>query len=324
MQKLKKVLVICPGGAVTGGPEALHYLTFILRKIGVNAFIVYTPFTVKLKLTEAYSEMEVPVAEYEDEEGNLIIFPEVNPMLALSVKNAKAAIWWLSLDNFLERRHLSHLRDKFRYFKKVIKGERPFGGVKALKNLIHFSQSEYSGQYLQSNELAPIPFYEPINQQFLREGINPGIAGRVDEILFNPVKGKLVTDVLIQKYPNIKFIALKGFDRKALTEKLGKAKLYIDFGHHPGRDRIPREAAMHGCCIITGILGSAQNMIDIPIGSKYKLDSSSPNFLASFETLVNDIFVNFPKHYEAFEAYRRLIIDEPKRFKSQVEKYFLG
>jgi hypothetical protein len=324
MQKFKKVLVICPGGVVTGGPEAMHYLTFVLRKLGVNAFIVYTPFTDKFNLTEAYSEMEVPIAEYEDEEGSLIIFPEINPMLALSVKKAKAAIWWLSVDNFLERRHLSQLRDRFRFFKKAVKGERPLGGVKALKNLIHFSQSEYSGKYLQSNGLIPIPFYEPINQQFLRERINPGVAGRVDEILFNPVKGKLVTDALIQKFPNIKFTALKGFDRKALTEKLGKAKLYIDFGHHPGRDRMPREAAMHGCCIVTGILGSAQNMIDVPIEAKYKLDSSTPNFLANFEALVDDIFINFPKHYETFEAYRRLITDEPKRFQTQLEKYFLG
>jgi hypothetical protein len=87
---------------------------------------------------------------------------------------------------------------------------------------------------------------------------------------------------------------------------------------------MPREAAMHGCCIVTGILGSAQNMIDVPIEAKYKLDSSAPNFLASFEALVNDIFMNFPKHYETFEVYRRSITDEPKRFQSQVEKYFLG
>lgn len=324
MQKFKKVLVICPGGVVTGGPEAMHYLTFTLRKMGVNAFIVYTPFSDKFNLTEAYLDMKVPVAEYEDEDGNLIIFPEINPMLALRVKKAKAAIWWLSVDNFLERRHLSHLRDKFRFFKKALKGERPFGGIKALKNLIHFSQSEYSGQYLQSNGLVPIPFYEPINHQFLRDEINHGVDGRVNEILFNPVKGRLVTDALIQKFPNFKFTALKGFNRKALTERLGRAKLYIDFGHHPGRDRMPREAAMHGCCIVTGILGSAQNMIDVPIGAKYKLDSSAPNFHANFEALVNDIFMYFPKHYETFEAYRRLINDEPKRFESQLEKYFLG
>ena len=29
-------------------------------------------------------------------------------------------------------------------------------------------------------------------------------------------------------------------------------KLYIDFGGFPGKDRLPREAVMHDCCIITG------------------------------------------------------------------------
>lgn len=27
-----------------------------------------------------------------------------------------------------------------------------------------------------------------------------------------------------------------------------KAKVYIDFGFHPGKDRIPREAVMCGAC----------------------------------------------------------------------------
>lgn len=319
----KKVLVVCPGGAVTGGPEAMHYLVMILRRINIDAYIVYAPFSEKFRVPDFYREMNVPVGEYEDLSGNLIIFPEVNPMLALNVKNAKAAIWWLSVDNFFYLKHRSWIRNKIRYLKQIFRGERPTRGLKSLNKIIHFSQSRYSEDFLKKGRLTSIPFYEPINQQFLLEGINPGVPGRVDEILFNPVKGKLVTDALIQKFPNIKFTPLKGFDRKGLTEKLGKAKLYIDFGHHPGRDRLPREAAMHGCCIVTGILGAAQNMIDVPINSEYKLDSSAPNFFSNFESLVNDIFSNFPKHYETFEAYRSAIIDEPKRFQSQVEKYFL-
>jgi len=42
-------------------------------------------------------------------------------------------------------------------------------------------------------------------------------------------------------------------------------KLYVDFGKHPGKDRMPREAAVHGCCIITGRRGAAGNPFDIPI-----------------------------------------------------------
>ncbi len=323
MKDYKKILVISHGNAVTGGPEAMHYLVHVLRKLGLNAYIVYLPLNISFEVPEPYSRFNTPIGKYDDSEGNLIIFPEVNTTLALSVKKAKAAIWWLSLDNFLERRHINVFHDKIRYLKRVLKGQRPLSGVKALKNLIHFSQSDYSGEYLKSKGLQVTPFYEPINEQYLTGITDHQVSNRVDEILYNPVKGKKITNSLIKAYPNFKFIPLKGFSRSELSEKLSHAKLYIDFGHHPGRDRMPREAAMHGCCVVTGILGAAQNNIDLPINKKYKLDSSQDNFVQDFGKLVTDIFHNFPEHFELFNSYRTLIESEPLRFENQVKNFFI-
>jgi len=39
-------------------------------------------------------------------------------------------------------------------------------------------------------------------------------------------------------------------------------QVYIDFGHHPGQDRLPREAVQCGCVVITGKRGSG-NQINI-------------------------------------------------------------
>lgn len=323
MAKFKKILVLSPGNAVTGGPEALHYLVHVLRDLGLNAYIVYLPLRTDFQVPQPYAKFNTPIGEYEDIEGNLIVFPEVNPSMALSVRYAKAAIWWLSLDNFLERRHVNPLRDKIRYLKRVIKGQRPLMGVKALRHLIHFVQSDYSSKYLESKGVQAMPFYEPINDQFLVDGINTGPDNRFDEILYNPVKGKNITDSLINAFPEFKFTALKGFNRAQLSEKLSAAKLYIDFGHHPGRDRMPREAAMHGCCIITGRLGAAKNDIDLPIQPQYKLDSYANDFFAKFGVLIKDIFGNFSQHYSAFDEYRDLIKNEPQRFKEQLKNYFL-
>lgn len=314
---------MCPGGSVTGGPEAMHYLVHSLRGLGLDVYISYLPSDTPFQVPEPYKNFNTPISKFEDSVGSLIIFPEVSPSLALSVKKATAAIWWLSLDNFLERRHINALHDKVRYFKRVVKGQRPLTGVKALKHLVHFTQSDYSGKYLESKGLKVTPFYEPINEQFLTDSINPGSGNRIDEILYNPVKGKKFTELLMKKFPEIKFTALKGFDRKQLSEKLSTAKLYIDFGHHPGRDRMPREAAMHGCCVVTGMLGAAQNQIDLPINNLYKLDSSSPNFIESFGVLAKDIFSDFEKHSRAFDGYREAIKSEPQRFREQLRSYFL-
>lgn len=323
MPKYKKILVLSPGNAVTGGPEAMHYLVHVLRDLGLDAYIVYLPLGKGYQVPQPYEKFNTPIGQYEDKPDTLIIFPEVNPMMALSVKHAQAAIWWLSLDNFLERRHINPLRDKIRYLKRVLRGQRPLAGVKALKHLIHFSQSDYSGKYLESKGLKVTPFYEPINEQFLKDKFNPSANCRVDEILYNPVKGKKITDALIKAFPDINFTALKGFNREQLTEKLFTAKIYIDFGHHPGRDRMPREAAMHGCCVVTGVLGAAQNDIDLPIQSKYKLDSSGDTFIDKFGCLIKDIFADFPKHSSAFDDYRDSIKNEPQRFKDQLRNYFL-
>lgn len=324
MHNYKKILVVCPAGAVTGGPEALHQLTAHMNSLGLPAYMCYLPFSESAKPPTPYERYQTQSAPYEDAPGNLIIFPEVDPMLALKVKHAKAALWWLSLENFLERRHIWPFHDRVRYFKRVLQGRRPWGGAKNLKSLLHFSQTEHSTQYLKSCGIDPIPLIDSINENYLTDKYLDKIDHKQNIILYNPTKGWKVTQQLIARYPQWKFLPLKGLNQDQLSEKLYSAKLYIDFGHHPGRDRMPREAAMHGCCLITGKLGSAGNAIDLPIPSQYKFDSSAPNFVEAFGELANDVMENFPQHYADFGAYRKWLQDEPRIFKQQIADYFLN
>lgn len=322
MNKFNKILVVCPSGAVTGGPEALHQLVGHMNNLGLPAYIAYLPFEKAAEAPEPYKRYKVPVARYEDVEGNLIIFPEVYPMLALKVKHAKSALWWLSLENFLERRHIWPLHDKVRYLKKVIKGQRPIGGAKNLKSLLHFSQTEHSTQYLRSCGIEPIPLIDSINEDFLTDKYLDKISHKQDIILYNPTKGRKVTEALIKAYPQWQFVPLKGLNRDQLSEKLYSAKVYIDFGHHPGRDRMPREAAMHGCCLITGLLGSAGNEVDLPIPKQYKFDSAHPDFIQDFGRLTCQVMNHFDDHYRAFDFYRKWLQDEPRLFRQQIADYF--
>ena len=322
MQHYKKILVVCPAGAVTGGPEALHQLTAHMNALGLAAYMCYLPFSESAIAPTAYARYKTHSAPYEDASGNLIIFPEVYPMLALKVKQAQAGLWWLSLENFLERRHIWGLHDKVRYFKRVIQGRRPWGGAKSLKQILHFSQTEHSSGYLRSCGIEPIPLIDSINEDFLTDRFLDRIDHKKDVILYNPTKGWKVTRRIIEEFPEWKFEPLKGFNRDELSEKLYQAKLYIDFGHHPGRDRMPREAAMHGCCLITGKLGSAGNFIDLPIPTQYKLDSNSPHFLKQFEEITSEILGDFPRHYAELNSYRKWLQDEPRIFKEQIKSYF--
>jgi len=48
-------------------------------------------------------------------------------------------------------------------------------------------------------------------------------------------------------------------------ETLLKSQIYIDFGHHPGKDRIPREAAMSGNIVFLHERGAAAFHLDHPL-----------------------------------------------------------
>ena len=313
--------MISPGNVSTGGVECLHYLVHILRSLGEDARIVYFPFNKDFMIPSAYKDYDVCVGKYEDVPNQLIILPEIYPMLANQIKYAQPAIWWLSVDNFLERRHINLMHDKIRYLKKVMKGQRPFFGVRQLSERIqHYCQSYYAYEFLCQEGIASKKLYEPINQNFLDIDLgklSPGL-NRVNEILFNPVKGKKITDSLIRKFPNWKFTPLQNMTRSELSAKFLSAKIYIDFGHHPGRDKLPREAAIQGCCLITGVLGSAQNDVDIPIPRKYKVDVASSRYEHDFAILVNEIFSNYNQSYQDFSSYHLDILSQPVDFRRQI------
>ena len=71
-------------------------------------------------------------------------------------------------------------------------------------------------------------------------------------------------------FKKFNFIPIQGMSSIEVANLLESAKIYIDFGNHPGKDRLPREAVLSGCCIITNSKGSAKNSVDICISKKYK------------------------------------------------------
>jgi hypothetical protein len=322
------VLVICPANAMTAGPEALHQLVAELNAQGQPAAIVYHPFDRDAATPEPYRKYNVPVARYADEAGTLIVFPEIFPTLALRVRHARAAIWWMSVNNYTCVRYESVLRDKIRYTRNLLKGRRPWRGMAALRGLTHLAQSHYAELFLREHGIAgaqlsdPIPVY--LEADYLAALAQRLPTPRQDVILYNPTKGVKVTERLRAAYPQWTFRPLRGLDRAALADAFLGAKVYIDFGHHPGKDRLPREAAIHGCCVITGRYGSAENPVDVPVADRYKLDVRADDFVARFGEEVTRIFDDFDGASADFTAYRTAIAREPENFRAQVRMLIAG
>ncbi|MEY4278065.1 MAG: hypothetical protein RL377_69, partial [Bacteroidota bacterium] len=100
-----------------------------------------------------------------------------------------------------------------------------------------------------------------------------------------------------------------------------RAKLYVDFGTHPGKDRIPREAVIHQCCLLTNKKGSANYYEDVPILEAYKINDAELD-IDNLSTRVRDIFENYNSHNEHFENYRNIIRGEKTLFDQQVQSIF--
>jgi hypothetical protein len=167
----------------------------------------------------------------------------------------------------------------------------------------------------------PIPFYT--SASYLRSlPVKCAKAIRSNTILYNPHKGKKVVQLLIAHFPYWHFFPLTGFNREQLANKFLESKLYIDFGHHPGKDRLPREAAIHGCCVITGLYGSASNSLDVNIPQAYKIDPQDGSFLSVFKKQVNLIFADFEKCSAEFLEYRQTISHEQINFDDQINRIF--
>ena len=82
LTSLRRILVVCPGNAVTGGPEALHQLVDAMRRAGHPAFIVYWPADRTFEVPPPYAQYDAPQAPYEDLPGELIIL-DLGPGLML-------------------------------------------------------------------------------------------------------------------------------------------------------------------------------------------------------------------------------------------------
>ncbi|WP_216074700.1 hypothetical protein, partial [Acinetobacter baumannii] len=99
------------------------------------------------------------------------------------------------------------------------------------------------------------------------------------------------------------------------------AKVYIDFGEHPGKDRLPREAAMMGTVVVVGMRGAAAFDEDVTLPPAYKLaiDDRLP---AAFGTLIDAVMADFATHQTAQRRYRHIIEAEREVFAQQVRDVF--
>jgi hypothetical protein len=314
----KKIVVCCPH-AITGGPELLHQLVHELREIGRNAHIAYYPFEQTFDCPEPYKKYNAPQAPLIDEPDTFVLVPESATWILKRLNKAKVGVWWLSVDNYFLAQHQSVVKDIYHRYRSLVRGRVP---LYRMRHLFHYTQSHYAKAFLEKVDISSTLLTDYLGSDHLIQPFARGMKVKEDIVAFNPKKGQKQIKALIKAYPKTRFVPIQDMTPKQVAELLGRAKVYVDFGHHPGKDRPPREAAMAGCCVITGLVGSARYGEDVAIPDKYKLDDRRGDYIKEFGRLVDEIFGDFDRHAKDFDGYRSRILAEPETFRRQVAEIF--
>lgn len=298
-----KIFVLCPAQGVSGGPEALHQLVHKLRKFGHDAYIVYLPSRANPSPQEyqIYNIKYVAAETIKDSPEDILIVPEVWPHLLNLCPNIQKGIWWLSAHNFPKE-----LSKQFRF------------DLSENREVVHLAQSRYAEHFLLNRGAQYIyPLTDYLNKSHFHDLKFPN---RNNQVLFSP-KGRGVVEQLKLVEPGLKWIALENLAPLEVRTLMASSKVYADFGFHPGKDRMPREAAVNGCCVVVGMRGSAAIHQDVSIPNAYKFDTDQFDMARVIMT-VEDCMLNYEARIKDFETPIRIIRMNEEQFEIEIKQIF--
>lgn len=325
ISKNSSIYVTCPANIATGGPELLHQLVYELRKLGFDAYMYYlSDDENKYPVHKEYVVYQNPyVLRITDVDSNLLIVPEVYTGVLYDFKKVQKIIWWLSVDNFYTKPPKNLFKKIKKSILNKIKSEKKYE-FNLKEEIHHFAQSIYAVEHLKSKGIYKVDYLSDyLNKVFIKKQMsNSLISIKKNIVVYNPKKGIDFTTKLIKEALNIDFIPIENMTSLEVAGLLSSAKVYIDFGNHPGKDRIPREAAVSGCCVITNREGSAYYNSDVPILEEYKFANEIEN-IKPIILKIENIFKNYEDEIMNFADYRNKIIREQEIFVNDLKKIFL-
>jgi len=318
LEKNSVIYILCPSVKYTGGPLALHQLGFKLINAGFNVYMYYQPET-KNPVNDNFKKFKIPYTfSVNDDSKNLLIVPETLTRHLFYFRKIRKAIWWLSIDNFYKTTLKNTLGRLLRVIKKF--------SFKNADKYYHFTQSRYAYEYLKEKQKISTDKLYMLSDYLFEEfltNVNYDLNKKENIVLYNPKKGFEFTHKLISRSKmKIKWVPIENMTSSEVKDSLLKAKIYIDFGKHPGKDRFPREAAICGCCVITGKNGAAAYHEDIPIPKEFKFSDEEAEINAILEK-IHFILNNYESEQQKFRKYIDIILSQEKIFEKEINKIFL-
>lgn len=338
IHKNTTIYILAPSQSASGGQEALHQLAFYMQKEQYPVMMSYYGHNgIGTPVHSKYEQYSIPYNLYEEIEDkkNIIICPEIATDLLYHFQNVTKAVWWLSIGFFKsEKRYASRLRIltnmlrfKFTRVKESLKKRKEILNFNDT-SIYHFTGSHFALHFIQKQGIhSGNLLIEPLGRDFIdtvitpyHQSINLTSKNRKKQILYNPLKPSILMRKFMKAFPHYTYIPLKGLTPEGLVSLMKESRLYIDFGKFPGPERLPKEAAICGCCILTGTNGAAAFYGDVRIPEEFKI---SHNDLPKIKEKIDDLLDNYDDNIAKFQPYRDMVLSLESNFIGQIKQYFV-
>jgi hypothetical protein len=329
MQRVpKRVFVYYPRGLRTGGPEALHQLVSTLRSLGTDAYL--TPMAGSQSNTRApeYRHYDAPEAsEIIDADDVAIVVPEVYLQGLRGLKRAQRLCWWLSIDNspaFYWQR--SRDRGRLRQAYRRLRASRIVREIREMERsgLQHMVQSHYAWAFLNSHLRIVSSLVSDYTVVDLASN-STSVTSSKDErvvISYQPAKGgELVSQLLDNRDLDVAWLPIVNMTPVEVASALRRSSIYLDLGSQPGKDRVPREAAIRGALTLVARRGSGAYAADVPIPLDHKI-SVGGDIAANALEVIAEVVPRIGLEVLRQDFYREVIRAERDTFIRQVKMLF--
>ncbi|MCL2543280.1 MAG: hypothetical protein FWE71_12600 [Nocardioidaceae bacterium] len=316
------VYVFYPRGLRTGGPEALHQLVDSLRRNGQKASLVPHPASVGNERVPDYDKYDAPEsAAVVDAPGNAVVVPEVYLHGLGGGRHLEVFCWWLSIDNSPYFRADWQSRDPWQVTIEAPTQNEALD-VARMRGMRHLTQSHYAWSYLFTRMgVTGSTLTDWTDTSRFDGGLPAAERGRT--VAYNPTKAAVITELVKAEMPDVEFVPLRDMTPDEIAGTLSRSAIYLDLGHHPGRDRLPREAALAGATVVVARRGSAAYHVDVPLPREHRVDATTelPDLAAArIRAILDD-----PQHHSDLQKdYRAGIADERAAFEEQVRRVLVA
>lgn len=283
----------------TGGPENIHLTSSIINtlyKDKAESHIIYNENLQFNLYPEIDNIIVKQLSDFVDDENNVVIIPEIvnvdEFVKSRNITKCKVVIWWLSFVNASLKYTLHNMFNK---------------------NIHHAFHSYYEYAMIKPHVEENYSFLtDYLADCYLELNTEDFKSAKQPVVCFNGFKDKTTKKYCIKN--GIPFIEIVNMNREQVNETLKKSMIYVDNGFHPGKDHLPREAALYGCIVITNKSGSAAYWEDVPILEKISFEDE-------LNPLINKIVQNYELYYNAQQFYRERIRSEKSLAIKNIEDF---